>query len=128
MSGGETPGTDETDGLVYVADRTEFAGTDRIVAHVQGREIAVFDIDGEFYALSNHCVHQGGPVCEGMVSGGLTVDDEMELAYSYEDRLVSCPWHGWEFNIESGAHLARTKYRLPTYDVVVRDNRVYLDI
>lgn len=113
--------------LVYVADRDEFEGTNRIIADVQGREIAVFNLGDEWRALSNYCTHQGGPVCEGMVSGSLTVNDEQELDYSYEDQLVSCPWHGWEFDIETGEHLARPKYRLPRYDVVVREGRVYID-
>jgi nitrite reductase/ring-hydroxylating ferredoxin subunit len=124
-----TPDTPtETDGLEYVADIEEFEGVERIIIDVQGREIAVFNVEDRFHALSNHCVHQGGPVCEGMLSGGLCVDDQNELDYSYEDELVSCPWHGWEFELETGKHLARPKYRLPTYDVVVVDGSVYLDI
>ncbi|QLG61147.1 Rieske (2Fe-2S) protein [Halorarum salinum] len=123
----------DTSELTRVADLDAFEDVDRIIVDVEGREIAVFAVDGEFHAVSNYCVHQGGPVCEGMLSGGLSVedpanaDDRAELDYSYADRLVSCPWHGWEFDVVTGEHLARPKYRLPTYDVVVDDGAVYLD-
>lgn len=128
MTGGaDNPNGTATD-LEYVADRADFDDTDRIVTEVSGREIAVFQLDGTFHALANYCVHQGGPVCEGMVSGTLTVDGERALDYESENLVVACPWHGWEFDIETGNHLARPKYRLPTYDVVVRDGRVYLDL
>lgn len=123
----DTPQTESTEDLHYIAEVDEFEDSDRVIVDLQGREIAVFNVDGEFHALSNYCVHQGGPACEGLISGSLEVDDEMELTYNSENKVVSCPWHGWEFEIESGDHLAPTDYRLPTYEVVVRDGAVYLD-
>ena len=113
--------------LHVVADVERFEGTDRILADVEGREVAVFDLDGEFFALANYCVHQGGPLCEGTVSGALTTNEDFELAYGREGEVVSCPWHGWEFDVRTGEHLAETGYRTPTYDVVVRDGKVYVE-
>ena len=43
-------------------------------------------------------------------------------------RNIVCPWHGWEFDIESGRHCGDPKYRLRPVDVKVRDNRVYVSI
>lgn len=119
--------SESSENLHYVADVDELAAGERVIVDLEGREIAIFNVDGEFHALSNYCIHQGGPACEGLVSGCLEVDDDMELSYNSENKVVSCPWHGWEFEIESGDHLAPTDYRLPTYEVVVRDEAVYLD-
>lgn len=116
----------EAEDLSYVADVADIEEGERVIAEIEGREIAVFNLDGEFHALSNYCIHQGGPACEGLISGSVDVNEEMELTYNCDDMVVSCPWHGWEFEIESGNHLAPTDYRLPTYEVTVRDEKVYL--
>lgn len=49
-------------------------------------EIALFNIDGEFYALENSCPHQGGPIADGWLEGP----------------TVTCPWHGWCFDVRTG--------------------------
>lgn len=60
-------------------------GTGRALAH--GRyEVALFNIGGEFFALENSCPHQGGPIADGWLEGP----------------LVTCPWHGWCFDVRSG--------------------------
>ncbi len=62
----------------------EVAKTDEIgpgeakLIEIDGQEIALFNLNGEFYAISNECSHVGGPLCEGDVEG---------------DKVV-CPWHG----------------------------------
>lgn len=112
----------------YIVSTAELDSTDRVVAEVQGREIAVFNTDGEYYAVANYCVHQGGPACEGLVSGTVSVSEEMELTYDCEGEIISCPWHGWEFDIKTGKHLARSEYALPTYGVVVDDGEVYVEL
>lgn len=118
---------DEAD-LEYVADADDLDPGDRIIVDFRGREVAVFNVDGEFYALANYCVHQGGPACEGMISGTLAVDDDWELTYSREDQVIACPWHGWEFDITTGEHLTPTGYQLPSYEVVRRNGELYVRI
>ena len=110
----------------YVAGADELGPGDRVIVEIDGREICVFNVDGEFHALANYCVHQGGPACEGLLSGTLAVDDDFELVYSREGRVLSCPWHGWEFDVTTGEHLSHTGYRLPTYDVEVEDDGIYV--
>ncbi len=112
----------------FVASTAELESNDRVIAEIQGREIAVFDVDGEYYAVANYCVHQGGPACEGLLSGTVTVNEEMELSYDQEGEVVACPWHGWEFDVKTGEHLASSEYVLPTYDVVVDDCKVYVEL
>jgi len=128
MSSDDQASTRATDdNLHYVAETEEFDRTDRVIADVEGREVAVFDMGEEFYALANYCVHQGGPLCEGSVTGALTVDEDFELEYSREDEIISCPWHGWEFDIKTGGHLAQTGHKTPMYDVVIRNGAVYIE-
>ncbi|HEX8221040.1 MAG TPA: non-heme iron oxygenase ferredoxin subunit [Chloroflexia bacterium] len=69
-------------------------------------EVAVFNVEGQFYATQNRCTHAGGPLCEG----GLWGD------------IVQCPWHGSEFNVRTGEVVsgpARTPIK--TYSVTVHD-------
>ena len=65
--------------LVKVASKSEIGPGGAIKAEINGREIAIFNIDGNFYAIDDTCIHRGGPLSEGSV----------------EDKIVTCPWHGW---------------------------------
>lgn len=112
----------------FVIEADELQAGDRVIVEIDGREFAVFNVDGDLYGLANYCVHQGGPVCEGLLSGTVGVDEELDLVYEKEGEIVSCPWHGWEFEVRTGEHLADPGYRLPTYDVTVEDGGVYLQL
>jgi len=57
------------------------------VVVVAGRPVAVFNVGGTFHATDNTCLHRGGPVGEGFLEGS----------------LVTCPWHGWQYDVTSGA-------------------------
>jgi len=116
----------DSDDLHRVAPVSAFDDTDRVIVDIEGREIAVFRVDDEFFALLNYCVHQGGPLCEGSRSGTLVADENFKLAYGREGEVLSCPWHGWEFDIRTGDHLAQTGYTTPTFEVVRRDGAVYI--
>jgi len=112
----------------HVVSTAELGDNDRVVVEIQGREIAVFHVDGEYYAVGNYCVHQGGPACEGLLSGTVTADEDGQLSYDRENEIVACPWHGWEFDITTGRHLANSDYALPTYDVVAEDGELYVEL
>lgn len=53
---------------------------------VEGREVAIYNVEGQFYALDNRCPHRGGPLGEGFVDG----------------KVVFCPLHGWGFDVQTG--------------------------
>jgi nitrite reductase/ring-hydroxylating ferredoxin subunit len=69
---------------------------------VKGRPIAIFNLDGGFYGMLNRCPHQGGSLCDGIVTGLLISDKPGEYAYIRQGEIVRCPWHGWEFDIRTG--------------------------
>ena len=101
---------------------------DRILKTVGNREIAVFQVGGEYIAVANYCVHAAGPVCEGSLGGTITADpdDPYSLDWDRENEILSCPWHGWEFAVLSGAYLSDDRFSLLTYDVEVEDGRIYV--
>ena len=76
-------------------------GTHKIV-EVAGRSIGVYNIGGDFFALRNTCPHQGGPLCEGRVTGFIMARVPGEYSYTRRGEIVRCPWHGWEFDIKTG--------------------------
>ena len=100
--------------LVKVASVSDIPiGTAKIV-EAKGEPIAVFNVNGKFYALHNTCLHRGGPLGEGFVN-----DSEL---------TVECPWHGWIYHMESGENTADSSKKLRTYAVKVQGNDVFLDL
>ncbi len=101
-----------------MSDKTTVAKTDDLqpgqgmVADVAGREIAVFNIDGTFYALDNTCAHRGGPLGEGDLEGD----------------VVTCPWHGWQFNVTTGVCVNNPSACVKTFPVAVEAGEVKVDL
>lgn len=100
------------------------------VVNVEGREIGIFNVDGDFHALPNLCPHQIGPLCEGRVSGTLIArkDTDWKPQWVHEGEIVTCPWHGLEYHIATGQCLAFPEVRLRTYEVVVENEEIRLRI
>jgi nitrite reductase/ring-hydroxylating ferredoxin subunit len=75
----------------------------RRIVEVDGRSIGVFNVAGDYLAIRNRCPHQGGPLCEGVQVGELTSDLPGDYEYSRPGEMIRCPWHGWEFDLRTGA-------------------------
>ncbi len=101
-------------------------GTSKLVT-VKGRDIAVFNVGGTFYALANRCPHAGGPLCQGEISGLVQSDGPGRYRMVRKGEFVRCPWHGWEFDLETGRSLLEPdRVGLKTYEVTVEDGEVIL--
>jgi 3-phenylpropionate/trans-cinnamate dioxygenase ferredoxin subunit len=85
-----------------VASTREIPPGSRKLFNVKGRPIAIFNLAGEFYGMLNRCPHQGGSLCEGIVTGLVESPSPGEYTYSRDGEIVRCPWHGWEFDIRTG--------------------------
>jgi nitrite reductase/ring-hydroxylating ferredoxin subunit len=111
----------------YVADTDELAADgSKAIAEVRGQEVAVFRLDGEYYAVANFCPHQSGPLCEGQTKGKVGIgDDGWQLEYS-DETYIECPWHSWMFDIRTGEHAVDDRYAVPTYDVEVEAGEIYV--
>ncbi len=95
---------------------------------IEGRSLVVVRKDAAFYALRDTCPHQGGPLSLGRVSG--TPDPCLpgdEVTLGREGEILTCPWHGWEFDMNTGRALADPlRRRVKTYPVRIRGNRVWV--
>src|SRR5215212_6594720 len=85
-----------------VAAAAEIPPGGRKIVEVAGRSIGIFNLGGEFFALRNRCPHQGGPLCEGKTFGLLYARAPGEIEYSRPGEILTCAWHGWEFDIRTG--------------------------
>jgi nitrite reductase/ring-hydroxylating ferredoxin subunit len=102
-----------------------------VLVQIGDRVVGVFKVNGRVHAWENRCAHAGGPVCQGEVLGrfehilgpDMTVIGER---FRDDEYHLVCPWHGWEFNIETGVCTTDPKYRLRRYPVEVRGDEVYL--
>lgn len=106
-------------------------GAKRIVETDRG-EIGVFNVEGEYYALPNTCAHQGGPLCEGTVLDDVTGEYDgvgERVRETFEERkVIKCPWHGWEYYLDSGELAGDDQVSLPTFDVVEENGDVYVEL
>lgn len=99
----------------------------RVLVEIDGLEIAVFRVDDEYHALANYCVHQGGPLCEGKLTGKMSVgDDGVSWAYEEDEQYVVCPWHEWKFDITTGRNVSDERYVTPTFEVIVEGEDIYV--
>ena len=69
---------------------------------IAGREIGVFNVGGEYFALANRCPHEGGPLCQGRIGPLILSDGPGTYRLDKDKEFLRCPWHGWEFDIRTG--------------------------
>jgi 3-phenylpropionate/trans-cinnamate dioxygenase ferredoxin subunit len=103
-----------------VARVEELAEGERLLVDVGGRPVGIFRRRGRFFALLNRCPHQGGPLCSGGVVALLEADRPGDIRINPARELVTCPWHGWEFDIETGqSYVDPARLRARRYEVAV---------
>ncbi len=93
--------------FVKVAATSDLKPGENKVVNVNGSDVALFNIEGQFFAMSNTCIHRGGPLGEGTLEGD----------------VVTCPWHGWQFNVKTGENTLMPN-KVQTYEVKVEGNDV----
>lgn len=79
---------------------------------VGDRVLALYHVDGRFYALDGVCPHQGGPLGEGELKG----------------TIVTCPWHGWQFDVRTGQHTFAATVVQPTFPIKVEDDLIWVEL
>jgi nitrite reductase/ring-hydroxylating ferredoxin subunit len=118
---------------VEVAQVSSFSpGESRIVETEQGLSIGVFNVEGTYHALLNKCLHQNGPLCEGSLEPEIVGEwpgtgNRVEERYG-DDYVVKCPWHGWEYDLETGELNGDDDIAVPVFDVVIEDRTVYVEL
>jgi nitrite reductase/ring-hydroxylating ferredoxin subunit len=96
---------------VKIAEINQVPSGTGAVVRVGTKAIALFNIDGTFYALDNVCTHRGGPLGEGRVDG----------------TVVTCPWHGNQFDVTTGQVILGTR-PVTTYAVRTEGDGVLIDL
>lgn len=111
----------------YAAKVDELLERGRMNVLVKGLDIGLFAVDGVPYAWRNLCPHAGAPVCMGKRIGTTLPSEVYRYVYGKEQEVVRCPWHGWEFDLRTGKHLAAgSNTKLRGYELAVEDGNIYL--
>lgn len=98
--------------LAKVLDTVDLNPGEGRVVEVEGKTLALFNVDGTFYAVDNTCLHRGGPLGEGELEGA----------------TVTCPWHGWRWDVATGAHSNNPSLRLACFPVRVEGSSVFVEL
>ena len=77
---------------------------------LDGRTFALFLVEGKYYCVDNTCLHRGGPIWEGFLDGA----------------VVACPWHGWQYDLDTGQCKGRPSAKLVTYEVRVEGDDILI--
>ena len=97
---------------VKVAEATELKPGEGKVVEVEGKTLALFNVAGAYYAIDNTCLHRGGPLGEG------------EL----DDRVVTCPWHGWRYDVSTGGNVNNPAVKVACFPVKVEGPSVFVEV
>jgi nitrite reductase (NADH) small subunit len=79
---------------------------------VNGRMLALFNVDGRVYAIDNDCPHRGGPLGEGELDG----------------TVIRCPWHAWRWDVTTGANLNNPAVKISCFPVTIEDGAILVDV
>jgi nitrite reductase/ring-hydroxylating ferredoxin subunit len=79
---------------------------------ISGTEIAVYNVGGKFYATQQECLHRQGPLDEGKLEGA----------------IVTCPWHGWQYDVTTGEKLRHRAQKLKTYAVTAEGGEIKIEV
>lgn len=94
--------------FISVAKTADVPDGEGRMFEVGGVPVAVFNIGGTFRALDNTCLHHGGPLADGVCDA----------------TTVACPWHGWEYDLETGACTNEPGQSVDTYEVRVNGDDI----
>jgi nitrite reductase (NADH) small subunit len=98
--------------FVLVAKATDIAPGQIREIRLDGTTIALANVAGQFHAINNTCLHRGGPLGQGSLQGN----------------VVTCPWHGWSFDVTSGKVSPNQTAGVACYRVELRGEDIYVDV
>jgi nitrite reductase/ring-hydroxylating ferredoxin subunit len=114
-----------------VGKASEFNDGERRIVFVGDVEIGVFRDRGSFYAYSNVCLHQGGPACEGLIIAKVEeriMPDQTSRGLYFSDTVTHfvCPWHGYEYDMQTGECASDRRLKLRKYEVIQKGDEIYV--
>jgi nitrite reductase/ring-hydroxylating ferredoxin subunit len=103
-----------------VARASEIPPGARKLVRLNGRGVVVFNVKGEFFALSDRCPHKGASLSGGKMTGLVESGGPGDYTYTRVGEIVRCPWHGWEFDVRTGrSYCDPRRMRLMQFNVTV---------
>jgi nitrite reductase/ring-hydroxylating ferredoxin subunit len=107
----------------YIVGRAaDIVDRGRKIVEVAGREIGIYRLGNEFFAILNRCPHLGGPLCKGDVVTEISATEPGAVRSDPSKVYVTCPWHNWEFDIRTGrSYFNPNGPRARAYPVSVED-------
>lgn len=99
-------------GFEEVAAVSEIAKGEGKTIEKNGKILAVFNVDGNFYAIDNTCLHRGGPLGEGYLDGS----------------IVTCPLHGWQYDVCSGECQTMPNMHVTSYKTKVENGKIFVEL
>ena len=100
-------------GFVTVGRIDDFVPGQGKMVVVEARHVALFRLGDDFFALDNMCLHRGGPICDGQID---------------HNDVVTCPWHGWSYEIRSGTMVQDPRVGLSKHEVRIDDELVSIKL
>lgn len=82
------------------------------IVETDGRKIVLYNVEGNLYATDGTCPHQGGPLGDGL----------------FEGKIVTCPWHAWQFDVSNGRALYDEGISVACYRVIVEGTDILIEV
>ena len=112
---------------VLVGPLNELPVGERRLLQANGKSIGVFNTGKQVVAVLNICPHAYAPVCRGKVGGTTLPSKAGEFVWGRENEILRCPWHGWEYDLNSGQCLTDRR-KLKRFPVQIRDDEIYVEV
>jgi nitrite reductase/ring-hydroxylating ferredoxin subunit len=97
---------------VRVAGVGDIGPGEKRVVDAGGRAVALFNVEGRYYAIDNACPHRGGPLADGDLEGA----------------VIACPWHAWRWDVRTGANTNNPAVKLACYAVTEEAGSLFLEV
>ncbi len=108
----DAPQAEQKTKRVTVARADEIPEGERKLVSIENISIGIFQVNGNFYAVRNSCLHRGGPVCAGPLIGA----------------VLECPWHGFQYNVMNGELIVDPRSKLETYAVHLENGEIQIEM
>jgi nitrite reductase (NADH) small subunit len=99
------------------------------LVELKGRKFGIYKVDDTYYAVLNSCPHKAAPLCIGSSDGTMLPSNPSEFTFGLGNRVLRCPWHGWEFDITTGEALfGVSNKKVPVYPVSLENGELYVEL
>lgn len=98
--------------FIEIANANDIANGEAKVFEKEGKTIALFNVDGIFFAIDNTCAHRQGPLGEGYLDG----------------KIITCPLHGWQYDITNGQCQTMPNMHVASYKTKIENGKIFIEL